>query len=233
MLNDNLIFSNEMYVTHQDTLGTDLSIVNSARISLNREHTKIDDKDLALLSRLIADRHGTPFEHAIMSFKISVPIFVERQWRTHRFSSFNEQSARYTEYEPKFWLPSEDEVRSQKGKNMSYEYENISNTFLIKDIIDVIKVNSLGAYYKYKGMLEEGIAKELARIVLPVNTYTSFIWTVNLRSLFNFLSLRTDIHAQSEIRKAAGEVELLLEDWFPHCWNAWNENGRPSLGGVE
>lgn len=203
----------------------DLLVSNAARVSVDGFTAQFTNRDTGLLRRLITDVHGSPFEHATLGFQVEVPIFVERQWRTHRWSSFNELSGRYSEMLPKAYEPKE--LHAQVGSAMNYERVMLDDSyFIIKDMKDMY----YEAWDSYQRLLSEGVANEEARIVLPVGMYTKFYWTANLRSIANFLSLRTDVHAQLQIREAAAQVEDIFRQYFPHIHDAWNEAGRKPLG---
>lgn len=226
--------SSDMYVTLIDSMGNDLRIVNAARMSLNTEHPEfIEPADSGLIRSLIRDEHGAPFEKVRFEFLVEVPIFIARQWFKHRFSSFSEASGRYTTYEPKFWIPREEDVRTQVGKRMSYKYEKVNDEEVINEYM--IGANSASQYLfaEYERFLGMGIAREIARINLPLNTYTRFMWGIDLRNLVNFLVLRNSPHAQREIQEAASKVELAFKEVCPITYSIWNELGRPRLAGID
>lgn len=207
----------------------DLLPVNAARVSASGFSTEYSKRDAGLERRLIADLHGTPFEHAVMTFFIEVPLFVNAQWHTHRWSSFNQESARYSEMKPRFYVPNMDDWRKQSGKAMDYQFDNFpgdDGAVLTTDMTLMCKM----AWEGYEEFLRMGVAREQARMILPHNTMTRFWWTVNLRSLANFLSLRTDEHAQKEIRDAAFLVEEEVKKYFPEFHKAWAESGRKAIG---
>lgn len=205
----------------------DLIPVNAARVSVGGESNSFTDKDNGLLRRLISDRHGTPFEHGTIGFLVEVPIFVERQWRTHRWSSFNEHSGRYSLIEPIAYIPKV--WHETVGKPMNYERKEVN-----EDTSYEASKWTYDSYYNawssYTAMLSEGVTREEARIVLPVGFYTKFYWTANLRSIINFLSLRNDVHAQSQIREAAEKVENIFAKHFPETHKAFVENNRLPIG---
>ena len=203
----------------------DLLVSNAARVSVDGFTAEFTSRDAGLLRRLITDVHGSPFEHAVLGFQVEVPIFVERQWRTHRWSSFNEMSGRYSEMLPKGYVP--DVLHKQIGTAMDYRRESLEFTILDLSNIEAMYTES---WKTYQTLLYNGVANEEARIILPVGMYTKFYWTANLRSIANFLSLRTDVHAQLQIREAAAQVEDIFRQYFPHIHDAWNEAGRKPLG---
>jgi thymidylate synthase (FAD) len=206
-------------------MADDLSVVNSARVSFAKRSETLDQAAIGLINFLMRERHGTPFEHNSFRFHIKCPIFVAREWFRHRIGSFNEFSARYSEVPNEFFSPLLEDVRKQTGKPGSYTFEkmDLSDAEKAKKIIEE---NNISAYDSYLELLEMGVAKELARSVLPVSMYTQFYWTVNARALMNFLSLRTAESAQVDIRKYAKDVERIFESQMPITHEAWIKNGR-------
>ncbi len=213
------------FVELEDSMADDLSVVNSARVSFGKRKQAVHDEDIKLISFLLRNRHGTPFEHNSFRFHIKCPIFVAREWFRHRIGSFNEFSQRYTEVEPHFYIPPKDHVRKQTGKPGSYEFEPIG----MPDSYDIRKsigITNEYSWYKYQSLLKQGVAKELARTVLPLSTFTEFFWTVNARSLMNFLALRNEDTALREIREYAALVEQLFAEKMPYTYNSFIEHGR-------
>lgn len=213
------------FVRLDDSLADDLSVVNSARVSLGKHHDTLEENDPLLIKFLVKNRHGTPFEHNLFRFHIKCPIFVAREWQRHRISSYNEWSARYAKLEPEFYIP--DNVRSQVGKPGAYTFEPVSTEAKVL-AQSLIYINGEQSFHRYNAMLEEGIAKEVARMVLPVNIYTQYYWSCNARSLMNFLSLRNEEHALYEIQEYAKAVEDLFAQEMPITYEAFISNGRVS-----
>ena len=211
------------FVRLDDALATDLSVINSARVSLGKHHSEIEEGDAQLISFLMKNRHGTPFEHNLFRFHVKCPIFIAREWQRHRISSYNEWSARYAKLEPTFYVP--ENIRSLVGKPGAYTFEPVSpgDKLLAQSLI---YTNGVSAFSRYEAMMEAGIAKEVARMVLPVNIYTQYYWSVNARSLMNFLSLRNDEHALWEIQQYAAAVEDLFAQEMPITYTAFTSNGR-------
>jgi len=213
-----------------DCFGSDVDIVNSARVSFAAYQTEMDEKGAGLINFLMRNKHATPFEHVVFKFYIKCPIFVAREWFRHRWSSFNEMSMRY--YVPDnldFFYPSEDAIRKQVGKPGSYSFEQIDDPAVydfVTESFESVYRQAESAYYE---MIDAGIAKEIARSVLPVGQYTEFIWTVNLRSLLNFISLRNDENAQKEIREYADIVERLATVYVPQTISSFIENNREAI----
>lgn len=206
-----------------DTMGSDLSIVNAAQASLDRQSEAYGPREQAILRKLMQEEHGVPFEHVLLTFKLRLPIFVARQFVKHRMSSWSECSARYSEMGMLFYTPTT--PRKQVGKAMSYTYEDLDKDSADR-FIDLLREASADALYAYHTALSLGVAKEHARLVLPMNLYTTAVWTMNLRGLFNFLHLRNDPHAQAEAQVYAGAMETLAATTFPDAIRAFIENGR-------
>jgi len=209
-------------------MADDMSVVNSARVSFARNseiHGGMTGKDKGLIGFLMRERHGTPFEHNAFRFHIKCPMFVAREWFRHRIGSFNEFSARYSEVPNEFWVPEKGAIRTQVGKPGAYTFESIEGP-AAEVAVNIIEEMNKVTYSAYQAMLDMGVAKEVARAVLPVSMYTQFYWTVNARSLMNFLSLRLDENAQAEIREYAKEVEKSFKQVMPITYSAWVDNGR-------
>lgn len=213
-----------------DVMGNDVAVVNAAKVSFAAQVKEMDEASIGLINFLMKNKHATPFEHVIFKFRIKAPIFVTREWMRHRWSSFNEMSMRY--HVPPvidYYIPAYDKVRKQVGKPGSYSFEEIEDK-QVKNTFYSLMQNSIDyADEAYRAMLEMGIAKEIARSVLPVAQYTEFIWTVNARSLINFLSLRNEEAAQYEIREFAGVIETLFAYALPFTHMAFTKNGRDAI----
>ncbi len=200
-----------------DFIGGDNAVVQAARVSYG-QGTKGEEKDRKLINYLVRNSHETPFEQAIFKFHIKCPIFVARQWFRHRWASYNEISGRYTEMSYEFYLPHK--FRTQEKKN--YEYSDLSED-LSKELRDKIEVFYEQAYQLYENLMAEKVAKEQARIVLPLSLYTQFYWAVNARSLMNFIKLRTDVHAQYEIRVYANIIAEIFKKKMPWTYEAFEK----------
>jgi thymidylate synthase (FAD) len=213
------------FVRLDAAMADDLSVVNSARVSFGRRKTEMDDADAGLIRFLMRDRHGTPFEHNSFRFHVRCPIFVAREWFRHRIGSFNEFSMRYARATDDFYVPEADDVRSQVGKPGAYRFEPVD-----PDLADAAREEIQAvyetAYSTYESLVERGVARELARSVLPVGSYTEFFWTVNARALMNFVSLRNAETAQREIRRYAEAVERFLGEKMPITHEAFVAGGR-------
>jgi thymidylate synthase (FAD) len=213
------------FVRLDDAMADDLSVVNGARVSFARRKEEMDESDEGLVRFLMRDRHGTPFEHNSFRFHIRTPIFVAREWFRHRVGSFNEFSMRYAKATDEFYVPEPEDVRTQVGKPGAYSFEEVS-TEVAEATRDELKAVYETAYETYQRLVDKGVARELARCVLPVGAYTEFYWTVNARSLMNFLSLRASEHAQREIRRYAEACEVFLAEKMPVTHAAFVANER-------
>ena len=213
------------FVRLDGCMADDLSVVNGARVSFAQRAEEMTDRDAGLIRFLMRERHGSPFEHNAFRFHIKLPIFVMREWARHRIGSFNEWSGRYSQLEPEFYVPAPEDVRSQIGKPGSYSFETVEPE-LAEHTREAQEAVFAEAYRTYEDLLERGVAKEIARNVLPVAIYTQFYWTVNARSLMNFLSLRNSETAQREIRRYAEAVEELFASRMPITHAAFVANER-------
>jgi thymidylate synthase (FAD) len=206
-------------------MGDDLSVVNAARVSFGSHADVLDERNQGLVRFLMRERHGTPFEHNAFRFHVRCPIFVAREWFRHRVGSFNEMSGRYTELADAFYVPAADDVRTQVGKPGAYTFDPVEPE-LAERTRSVMREAYASAYATYRALLDDGVAKEVARSVLPVGIYTEFYWTVNARSVMHFLSLRNDESAQREIRVFAAAVEELWGAHMPVTHAAFVANDR-------
>jgi thymidylate synthase (FAD) len=213
------------FVRLDDAMADDLSVVNGARVSFARHKEEMDESDEGLIRFLMRDRHGTPFEHNSFRFHIRCPIFVAREWMRHRVSSYNEFSLRYAKATDDFYVPAAEDVRSQVGKPGAYSFEPVSDE-VAEATREKLQAVYETAYETYQELVELGVARELARCALPVGAYTEFYWTVNARSLMNFLSLRNAETAQREIRRYAAACETFLEQKMPVTYAAFVASGR-------
>lgn len=213
------------FVRLDDCMASDLSVVNSARVSYGVKKLVMDQSDGGLISYLMKNQHGTPFEHNAFRFHVKAPIFVLREWQRHRIGSFNELSARYTELPQEYYIPEPGYVRKRVGKPGHYVYEQAdaiqSDVFRIK-----LRKACEYSYGEYKIALEEGIAPEQARLFLHVNHYSEMYWTVNARSLMNFISLRNALTAQWEMQQFARVIEAHFRYYMPITWGSFIGGGR-------
>lgn len=197
-------------------MGGDQRAVESARVSFGSV-SKGEAADRKLIEYLLANGHLSPFEHSTFQFHIKCPIFVARQWMRHRIASYNEISARYTEVHDEFYYPAEFRAQDRSNRQGS-----LASSSLDQEKMKAIYDRAIKASYSaYKELLDAGAAREMARLVLPVAQYTQFYWTINARSLLNFISLRTDSHAQFEIRRYADAIQGIFSEKMPWTWGSY------------
>jgi len=211
------------FVRLVDSMGSDLSVVRAARVSYNEEWKAGEDEgsDTRLIKYLKKNKHHTPFESVMFTFEVKAPIFVFRQWHRHRTWAYNELSARYRELPEEVYLP---DFRAQSKSN-----KQGSEGMIDADIADELKNDfidhNIESFKLYRKALQAGVAKEIARSILPVSTYSHMFGTVSLLNLMRFLSLRDHSHAQYEIRVYAEAVRDLAKTVAPVSIAAWEEFG--------
>lgn len=221
--------TDQMGVTLIDYMGSDESAVHAARVSIVGARAETEEGERkGLLSFLMSNRHSSPFEHFTATFLLEVPIFVTREVHRHRTFSYNEWSGRYATLQPKFYAPAFERPLKQLGKPGAYTFTAGSKDDHISTLKE-LRFSYQTAWNGYEHLLDTGIAKEVARDLLPVGIYTSFYMTGNLRNWLNFLSLRTAGDALYEIRETAFKVEQELHKLSPTILNLWDENGRHQL----
>lgn len=226
------------FVRVVDYMGNDSSIVQAARVSYGAGTKKVN-ADKALINYLIAHHHTTPLEMCEIKFHIKLPIFVARQWIRHRTASVNEYSARYSIVEDEFYIPSTANLAVQsKINHQGRDEAKVLNIAESKRVLQILKEDSLKSYQHYLEMInqdisgnitdesKEGLARELARMNLPLSCYTQWYWKIDLHNLLHFLHLRTDSHAQYEIRVYADAMLNMVKQWVPHCFDAFIKNNQ-------
>lgn len=206
------------FVRLMDFMGGDMAVVQGARVSFGQE-SKGEERDRKLIDFLMKNEHGTPFEMAAFKFHVKAPIFVARQWFRHRIGSYNEISYRYVEVEDEFYVPANLRAQDTKNKQSSIagafgEVENIYGR-------EIIESAYAEAHDRYKKLLTLGVAREEARIVLPVGIYTQFYVVYNARSLMNFIRLRTGKGAQAEICAYAEALGVFFKNQMPWTHEAF------------
>lgn len=216
---------NDFDVELIDSMGSDHRIVQAAKISQLGPDTLEAGESERLIQFLMKEHHGSPFEHTTMQWMISAPIFVWREFHRHRIASYNEQSSRWTKLEPVFYVPGSDRPTKQVGRTGEYRLTKDEQLGTGEIQADMAKSYS-SAYQVYEEQLALGVAREVARMVLPVSIYSTCFVTMNVRALMNFLSLRTAPTAQYEIRKVAEAMELHFVEKFPQTHAAWLFEGK-------
>ncbi len=217
------------FVRLVDYMGGDDAIVQAARVSYGAG-TKSVNEDRGLIRYLMRHLHTTPFEMVELKFHVKLPIFVARQWIRHRTANVNEYSGRYSIMKDEFYIPSPDAIHFQSTKNKQGRDENVEDSTrrevpaaTRKNIIEELIAEQSAAYNNYEQLLELNIARELARINLPVSLYTEWYWKIDLHNLFHFLRLRIDAHAQYEIRVYAEAMAEITKCVAPLAYEAFED----------
>jgi thymidylate synthase (FAD) len=236
-MSEEIQFRDDVSVELVKSSASDADVIWAARVSTAGDKSLEDvgadaSKSEGLINYLARERHGSPFEHTSMTFFISAPIFVFREFMRHRIASYNEESGRYRELRPVFYVPSKDRKLVQIGKPGAYSF--IEGTpELHKLTVDAIKQTCTLAYENYQKLLTAGVAREVARAVLPVTLYSSMYVTMNARALMNFLSLRTaregshfPSYPQREIEMVAEKMEAEFAKLMPITYGAFEKSGR-------
>jgi thymidylate synthase (FAD) len=220
------------YVRLINNMGSDLDVVNAARVSFNKEVSSLDIKDVNLINFLVKEKHDSVLRHCILSFEIYAPLMVARQWWKHHIGAssldgqdgWNESSRRYITEEEEFYIPSPKQWRSapenlKQGSGGSVgEYHGAKYTKRLE------KLSNEG-YEAYKEALADGVAPEQARLLLPAYAmYVRWRWTASLNAVLHFLSLRNKDDAQYEIAEYAGAIDKLIHQYYPNTTKAWNEH---------
>jgi len=236
-MSEEIIFRDDMSVELVKSSASDADVIWAARVSTAGDKSLEDmgadpAKSEGLINYLARERHGSPFEHTSMTFFISAPIFVFREFMRHRIASYNEESGRYRELKPVFYIPSKERKLVQIGKAGAYTF--VDGTPEQFDLtVAAIKETCSLAYANYQKMLDAGVAREVARAVLPVTLYSSMYVTMNARALMNFLSLRTaregshfPSYPQREIEMVAEKMEAHFAKLMPITYGAFQKSGR-------
>lgn len=227
-----LTFRSDFTVELIQVAGSDQMICQAARVSTLGASSIETEESQGLINFLMKNRHGSPFEHGLLTFRIEAPIFVWREYMRHRIASYNEQSGRYMEMLPVFYKPPHDRPLQQVGKPGHYEF--VPGTFEQYNLLDYETEQAAQEdWARYQRLLNAGIAKEVSRIHLPLNLFSSAYVTMNPRGFMNFVSLRTknDLslfpsYPQWEIEKVATTEEVAFSNAFPGVWEAFDANGR-------
>jgi thymidylate synthase (FAD) len=205
-----------------DYMGGDASIVQAARVSYG-PGTRSVREDRNLINYLMRHRHTTPFEMVELKFHVKLPIFVARQWIRHRTANVNEQSLRYSVMPDEFYVPPQDAIAFQSKTNRQGRSVEEVPAELRQRVTELLTSVPQTSYSIYQELLDAGVARELARICLPVSAYTEWYWKINLHNLFHFLSLRADPHAQQEIRSYADALGRCAHAVAPCAYAAFEE----------
>ena len=210
------------FVRLVDYMGGDARIVQAARVSYG-EGAKTVREDRGLIHYLMRHHHTSPFEQVILTFHCKMPIFVARQWVRHRTARLNEISGRYSVMREEFYVPDADQVRRQSATNRQGRAEESVDPDQARRVIEILTRDQAAIYKNYREMIDDDVARELARINLPLSLYTEWYWQIDLHNLFHFLRLRMDAHAQHEIRVYAEVMLETLRRWVPLTYDAFTE----------
>ena len=205
-----------------DYMGGDSRIVAAARVSYASGTRTVRD-DRALIHYLMRNFHTSPFEQVILTFHAKLPIFVARQWVRHRTARVNEISGRYSILPDEFYLPPLEQIRKQSQRNKQGSASEPLHRDTQESSLELLRVNQVSAYNTYETLLNQDVARELARINLPLSTYTQWYWQIDLHNLFHFLHLRLDRHAQYEIREYAERIAWMTKLVAPIAFEAFEE----------
>jgi thymidylate synthase (FAD) len=212
------------FVRLVDYLGGDDRIVQAARVSYG-EGTKSFREDAALIDYLLRHEHTSPFEQVILTFHVKLPIFVARQWIRHRTARVNEISGRYSVMKDDFYLPARADVAAQSDDNKQGRAEEALDEEAAAAVIASLEAGQKAAYGEYRNLVDSGLARELARVNLPLSLYTEWYWQIDLHNLFRFLSLRLDSHAQKEIRAYAAVLLDIARLVAPAACSSFEAHG--------
>ena len=213
------------FVRAVDYMGDDAAIVQAARVSYG-QGTRTARDDAGLIRYLMRHWHSTPFEMCELKLHVKLPVFVARQWIRHRTANVNEYSARYSILDREFYIPAPEQLAAQSATNKQGRAATLEGAEAAR-VLEILKDDSARAYDHYEEMLsqegQQGLARELARMNLPMNIYTQWYWKADLHNLMHFLRLRADAHAQYEIRAYADAIGGIVRDWVPVAWAAFED----------
>lgn len=210
------------FVRLVDIMGDDSAIVQAARVSYGKG-TKSVSEDRGLIRYLMRHKHTSPFEMVEFKFHIKLPIFIARQWIRHRTANVNEYSGRYSEMKDEFYIPEKSQIRTQSTVNKQGRSDETLQESSISRINEIFESSQKKSFDEYTEMLNLGLARELARINLPLSNYTEWYWKIDLHNLFHFLRLRMDSHAQYEIQVYGNAIAEIVKSSVPLAWEAFED----------
>ncbi len=222
LLNKEIKVLDKGFVRLVDVMGDDSSIVQAARVSYG-VGTKTVNEDRGLIRYLLRHKHTTPFEMVEFKFHIKLPIFIARQWIRHRTANVNEYSGRYSEMKDEFYLPDVEQLRHQSTLNKQARSEEQLDNQVSLEIQEMMQDTQESLYNEYKDLLDKNLAREIARINLPLSNYTEWYWKIDLHNLFHFLRLRIDDHAQYEIQVYGKAIAEIVKEIVPTAWEAFED----------
>lgn len=209
------------FVRLVDVMGDDGAVVDAARVSYQTGTSK-KRNTRGLIRYLLRHQHTSPFEMCEIKLHVKLPIFVSRQWIRHRTASVNEVSARYSVLPNEVWVPPLERIQAQSSSNKQGSGDPLSED-IARDVLEVMHNGSSAAMSAYAESLSHGVSREIARVTMPVNTYTEWYWKIDVNNLLRFLKLRLDHHAQEEIRVYAEKIFDILKVWMPHTADAFED----------
>lgn len=229
-----IILRSDIKVELIDVMGGDDRVAQAAWVSTGTDLREREPGRVpGLINYLISERHGTPFEHTSLTVRAEAPIMVYREWHRHRVQSYNEQSGRYTQFLPHFYVPAQERPLVNQGSSARPKFDGENDKDQYEEFVEALADSYNVSWQTYEDSLAQGVSNEMARLVLPVATYSSMYATANLRAWLHFISLRTSEegahwrgHPQYEIVEAARQIEALLEEHFPITMEAFNKHGR-------
>ena len=211
------------FVRLVDYMGSDARIVQTARVSYG-EGTKTLREDAGLIDYLLRHEHSSPFEHVIFEFHAKMPIFVARQWIRHRTARLNEISGRYSVIKDEFYIPEASSINFQSKDNKQGRAIDDVPAELKEKVISLLAEDQQNVYKNYEEMIDDDIARELARINLPLSTYTEWYWQMDLKNMFHFLKLRMDHHAQWEIQEYGRAMAKIVKAVCPLAYESFERH---------
>ena len=210
------------FVRVVDYMGDDAAVVQAARVSYGKGTRKVSE-DRGLIRYLMRHRHTTPLEMCELKLHVKLPIFVARQWIRHRTANVNEYSGRYSILDREFYLPEPSALAVQSANNKQGRGDPLAPE-VADEVLRLLRRDATQCYDTYEGLIDDtGLARELARMNLPVNYYTQWYWKIDLHNLLHFLALRIDPHAQYEIRVYGEAIAQVVRAWVPLCWEAFED----------
>ncbi len=213
---------NHGFVRLVDYMGSDAAIVQAARVSYGAGTKKVSE-DRGLIRYLMRNRHTSPFEMVEFKFHVKLPIFVARQWIRHRTANVNEYSGRYSVMKEEFYTPADEDIRFQAKDNKQGRSDELVPEEIKRKLVDTLNASQKQAYEQYSQFVDDGLAREIARINLPLSLYTEWYWKIDLHNLFHFLRLRLDKHAQKEIRDYAEIMAKMVQTVCPMAYEAFED----------
>ena len=222
-------YLNKGFVEVIDYMGDDTSLAMAARASFNKKEYKSKEANIGLINYLIEHKHSSPIEMGEIIFRVKVPIFVARQHMRHRTASINEQSLRYVEHDGDYYIPTKERIRYQHEHKKQGSGDTMPE-HIAETVLEIFENTAKTCWKNYDLLIKAGVALELSRAILPVSSYTTLVWKMDLHNMLHYLNLRMDAeHAQSEIVDLANIFASVIQDLFPETYKAWEEFVKDSV----